>query len=180
MDRFLEPALTRLSQRVVKLAGQQGFGFFGLRDRLFHAIKQRVDIGLLFGQVLFEVAALGSFPERTGCGVVERFQLAGDRLFLFGEFPGVFPHLFHGIRETLHGRLAKRLPQISELSFGAGRRGRGLGDLSFLEGFGRLPQILTVLFQLLLRLGHAGKVFRLLHTVAEFVRVAEDFLLVVA
>ena len=168
--------LAEVAECVVELAGEKGFGAFGLLGEIGGALDEIGEAGLLGGELLQDLLAVGGAGEGLLAlvGVVLLVvEFAFDFLLGAGEVAGFGAEFAGGLVEGIGVLAAEFLAHFLELALGAGSGSEGLGDLTLTGGLGGLLHLLSGLLELLTLLGVGGRVLRTFHPLLEFVGVGQ-------
>ena len=112
--------------------------------------------------------------------VLQRGESLTELLLVLGELPGLFTQRAHGVGKLGCCLLTKVFLQLLQLTLGPRAGAQGLRELAFAQLLGRIDHLLPRLFQLLAGVVQFLLLRRLSHLVAEFIRVVQKLLLVVA
>ena len=155
--------------------GFRGFGRLGDLGGAIHEIGQPLflfldpvrEVGFGFGGCEFAL---------LGCGLLGG-QILIQGLLAPGQFAGLGAHLAEVIGELAGVLFANLIPDLLELTFGAGAGGEGLGERSLSGGFAGALHVVAGLLELAALFGHAGLVLGAVHALLGFVHVGEHLLL---
>ena len=170
--------LTELAHTVVKLAGEERLGVFGLLGNLLGSIGELGRALFLLGELIEQFLAIRGFVQRLPLLFsTESIQLLTDFFLFTGKLARLLAHPAE-ILGKLTGILFPHLfAQFLELALRARAGGERLRHRALGGGIGGLLNIIASLVELLLFIRHAGLVFRPLHPLAHLIHISEHLLL---